>query len=59
MPYSKDQAERFRAQGQYSIKANVKANQGELYFLEKCMLFIAKSPILIDYSKTESIAFSR
>jgi structure-specific recognition protein 1 len=47
------------AQGVNGIKANVKAVQGELYFLEKGLIFIAKQPILIDFSKTESIAFSR
>lgn len=33
--------------------------QGELYFLEKGLIFIAKQPILVDFSKTESIHFSR
>jgi structure-specific recognition protein 1 len=47
------------AQGLNGIKANVKAIQGEVYFLDKGLLFIAKQPILIDFSKTESIAFSR
>lgn len=49
----------FSAQGVNGIKANVKAVQGELYFLERGLIFIAKQPILIDFSKTESIAFSR
>ncbi|ORX35173.1 hypothetical protein BD324DRAFT_122298 [Kockovaella imperatae] len=47
------------AQGMNGIKANVKAVQGELYFLEKGLIFIAKQPILIDFGKTESISFSR
>ncbi|TXT07312.1 hypothetical protein VHUM_03482 [Vanrija humicola] len=47
------------AQGVNGLKANVKAVQGELYFLEKGLIFIAKQPILIDFSKTESISFSR
>ncbi|WVW81185.1 FACT complex subunit POB3 [Kwoniella bestiolae CBS 10118] len=47
------------AQGLNGLKANVKAVQGELYFLEKGLIFIAKQPILIDFSKTESISFSR
>lgn len=47
------------AQGVNGIKANVKAVQGELNFLEKGLIFIAKQPILIDFSKTESISFSR
>jgi hypothetical protein len=47
------------AQAQPGVKANVKAVQGELYFLEKGIIFIAKQPILIDFSKTESISFSR
>ena len=49
----------YSAQGLNGIKANVKAVQGEVYFLDKGLLFIAKQPILIDFSKTESIAFSR
>ncbi|EIW73062.1 hypothetical protein TREMEDRAFT_14396, partial [Tremella mesenterica DSM 1558] len=47
------------AQGLNGIKANVKAVQGELYFLDKGLIFIAKQPILIDFSKTETISFSR
>lgn len=47
------------AQGVNGIKANVKAVQGELYFLDKGLIFIAKQPILIDFKNTESIAFSR
>lgn len=47
------------AQGFNGIKANVKAVQGELYFLEKGLIFIAKQPILVDFSKVESISFSR
>ncbi|WVR03030.1 FACT complex subunit POB3 [Kwoniella sp. DSM 27419] len=47
------------AQGLNGIKANVKAVQGELYLLDKGLIFIAKQPILIDFSKTESISFSR
>lgn len=43
----------------HGVKANVKAVQGELYFLDRALIFIAKQPILIDYSKTESISFSR
>jgi structure-specific recognition protein 1 len=49
----------FSAQGLQGIKANVKATQGELYFLDRGLIFIAKQPILIDFSKTESISFSR
>lgn len=41
------------------IKCNVKAVQGELYFLEKGLIFIAKQPILVDFSAVESITFSR
>nr|ODN85743.1 FACT complex subunit POB3 [Cryptococcus depauperatus CBS 7841] len=47
------------AQGLNGIRANVKAIQGELYFLEKGLIFISKQPILIDFSKTDSISFSR
>jgi structure-specific recognition protein 1 len=55
----KDSPGRFRnAQGVNSLKANVKAVQGELYFLEGSHLH-RQQPILIDFSKTESISFSR
>ncbi|ODN86799.1 FACT complex subunit POB3 [Cryptococcus wingfieldii CBS 7118] len=47
------------AQGLNGIRANVKATQGELYFLEKGLIFISKQPILLDFSKVESISFSR
>ncbi|KAK4686032.1 FACT complex subunit SSRP1/POB3, partial [Tremellales sp. Uapishka_1] len=47
------------SQGLNGIKANVKAIQGELYFLEKGLIFIAKQPIYVEFSKTESISFSR
>ena len=41
------------------IKCNVKAMQGELHFLEKSMLFVAKTPILVDYSKITKASISR
>jgi structure-specific recognition protein 1 len=41
------------------IKCNVKAIQGELYFLEKGMIFIAKSPINIDFGQITKALFSR
>lgn len=47
------------AEGLNGIRANVKAVQGELHFLEKGLIFISKQPILIDFSKTDSISFSR
>lgn len=41
------------------IKCNVKAMQGELHFLEKSMLFVAKTPILVDYGKITKASISR
>lgn len=45
--------------GMPGIKCNVKAIQGELYFLEKGMLFIAKTPINIDFNQITKALFSR
>jgi hypothetical protein len=41
------------------IKCNVKAMQGELHFLDKSMLFVAKTPILVDYNKITKASISR
>jgi hypothetical protein len=41
------------------IKCNVKAMQGELHFLDKSMLFVAKTPILVDYNKISKASISR
>ena len=46
-------------QNQGGVKANVKAVQGELYFLDKSLLFIAKQPILIDFNKIDTVTLSR
>lgn len=42
-----------------AVKASVKAVQGDLHFLEKSMLFVAKQPILIDYNQISKASFSR
>lgn len=42
-----------------AVKASVKAVQGDLHFLEKSMLFVAKQPILIDYNEISKASFSR
>ncbi|KAG7531317.1 hypothetical protein FFLO_04438 [Filobasidium floriforme] len=41
------------------IKCNVKAMQGELHFLDKSMLFVAKTPILVDYNRITKANISR
>jgi structure-specific recognition protein 1 len=41
------------------IKANIKAVQGELYFLDKSLIFVAKQPSLIDFADIHQVVFSR
>ena len=41
------------------VKCNLKAIQGELYFLDKSLIFIAKQPVLVDFSNIASLSFSR
>ncbi|CED82396.1 ssrecog-domain-containing protein [Phaffia rhodozyma] len=45
--------------GQNVVKCNLKANQGELYFLEKSMIFIAKQPLLVEFANIQTLSFSR
>jgi len=42
-----------------SIKANLKAAQGDLYFLEKALLFLVKPTTLVEYTDIASVVFSR
>jgi len=42
-----------------SIKANLKAAQGDLYFLEKALLFLVKPTTFIEYDSISSVVFSR
>ncbi|KAG9035886.1 FACT complex subunit [Tulasnella sp. JGI-2019a] len=44
---------------QHGIKANMKAVLGELYFLEKSLIFVAKQPTVIDYADIHQVIFSR
>ncbi|KAG8904601.1 FACT complex subunit [Tulasnella sp. 403] len=44
---------------QHGIKANMKAVLGELYFLEKSLIFVAKQPTVIDYADIHQVVFSR
>ncbi|KAG8944167.1 FACT complex subunit [Tulasnella sp. 424] len=44
---------------QHGIKANMKAVTGELYFLEKSLIFVAKQPTVVDYADIHQIVFSR
>ncbi|KZT52506.1 SSrecog-domain-containing protein [Calocera cornea HHB12733] len=45
--------------GQSGVKANMKATQGDLYFLDKNLIFVAKQPAVVDYSDIHSASFSR
>lgn len=48
-----------RTSGQNVVKCNLKANQGELYLLEKAMIFIARQPLLVDFANIQTVSFSR
>ena len=41
------------------MKANLKAVQGDLFFLEKYIFFVSKQPTLIELSDIHSVMFSR
>lgn len=41
------------------ISCSLKANEGHLYALEKCALFLTKPTVLIPYSEVASITFAR
>ncbi|KAH3662354.1 hypothetical protein OGAPHI_005606 [Ogataea philodendri] len=44
---------------QVAISCSLKANEGQLYPLEKCLLFVTKPTVLIPYSEVTNIVFSR
>lgn len=37
----------------------VRANEGQLYFLDKYMLFISKQPVLVSYADVSVARFER
>ncbi|KAK9764011.1 FACT complex subunit [Basidiobolus ranarum] len=45
--------------GTSAVKASMKANEGFLYPLEKCFMFIPKPPTFIPHSEVGSVTFSR
>ena len=45
--------------GHPAIKCNVKANQGDLYVMEKSLFFVTKQPIYIPFNDIQSAQFSR
>ncbi|PKI82618.1 Pob3p [Malassezia vespertilionis] len=45
--------------GQESVRCNVKANDGNLYPLNKSLIWVSKQPVLIPYSDVQQIVFSR
>ncbi|KAL5501768.1 POB3 [Sanghuangporus vaninii] len=45
--------------GHPGIKANLKAVQGDLFILEKYIFFVAKTPLLIEFSDIHQVTFSR
>ncbi|PPQ75186.1 hypothetical protein CVT24_010126 [Panaeolus cyanescens] len=45
--------------GHPGLKANLKAIAGDLFFLERYIFFVSKTPLLIELSEISSIVFSR
>ena len=45
--------------GQPGVKCNLKAVQGDLFLLEKCIFFVSKQPVLVDISDIHQVSFSR
>ncbi|GAA5841007.1 hypothetical protein JCM5353_004872 [Sporobolomyces roseus] len=45
--------------GQAAVKCNLKANEGQLYFLEKALLFISKQPTLVMFSEISAVVLAR
>ncbi|KAI5475287.1 hypothetical protein MNV49_001669 [Pseudohyphozyma bogoriensis] len=45
--------------GQSAVKCNVKANEGQLYLLEKQLLFISKQPTLVPLAEIASVTIAR
>ncbi|GAA5892755.1 hypothetical protein JCM6882_000573 [Rhodosporidiobolus microsporus] len=45
--------------GQAAVKCNLKANEGQLYFLEKQLLFISKQPTLVSFSEISAVILAR
>lgn len=46
-------------EGQSAVKCNVKANEGQLYLLEKQLLFISKQPTLVLHSEIATVVIAR
>lgn len=45
--------------GHSAVKCNVKANEGQLYFLERSILFISKQPSFVAHSDISAVTFAR
>ncbi|BGP11492.1 FACT complex subunit POB3 [Rhodotorula toruloides] len=45
--------------GQAAVKCNLKANEGQLYFLEKQLLFISKQPTLVSFNEISAVVLAR
>lgn len=42
-----------------SIRCSMKAVEGQLYPLDKCFMFIASKPVLVEFDRVSSIEFNR
>ncbi|PRT54005.1 FACT complex subunit POB3 [Wickerhamiella sorbophila] len=47
------------AQNRPSVNCSLKASEGNLYILEKAVVFVSKSPVYIPFSEIATIQFSR
>ncbi|PWN47672.1 putative POB3-protein that binds to DNA polymerase I, partial [Violaceomyces palustris] len=45
--------------GHSSVKCNVKATDGNLYPLDKCLLWVSKQPVYVPYSEVHQVVTSR
>ncbi|GAA5874984.1 hypothetical protein JCM16303_004968 [Sporobolomyces ruberrimus] len=46
-------------EGHAAVKCNLKANEGQLYFLEKQLLFVSKQPTLVLFSEISAVVLAR
>lgn len=45
--------------GHSAVKANLGANEGYIFFLDKSLLFISKQPVFVPYSDIQEVRFER
>lgn len=58
-PFAEPALTRASHDGHAAVKCNVKAHEGQLYFLEKQLLFLSKQPTLVLHAQIHSVTFAR